>query len=191
MAVFGAPVAHDEDPERAVRAALTMRERVAALSGDWVQRLGQPLSLHIGINTGPVVAGHMGSNRDSAYAVTGDTVNVAARLQSKAAPGEILVSHSTYLLTQHAFRFESLGLVALKGKAESVPAYRVDDALAIPRSTRGLRELGLATPLVGRQSRSDRADGSVRADAHRTYATGQHRRGSGRGQESPAVGVPG
>jgi hypothetical protein len=79
-------------------------------------------------------------------------VNVAARLQSKAAPGEILVSHSTYLLTQHAFRFESLGLVALKGKAESVPAYRVDDALDISRSTRGLRELGLATPLVGRQT---------------------------------------
>jgi adenylate cyclase len=152
MAVFGAPVAHDEDPERAVRAALSMRERVAGLSENWVQRLGQPLSLHIGINTGPVVAGHMGSNRDSAYAVTGDTVNVAARLQSKASPGEILVSHSTYLLTQHAFRFEPLGLVALKGKAESVPAYRVDDALDIPRSTRGLHELGLATPLVGRQS---------------------------------------
>jgi len=150
MAVFGAPVAHDEDPERALRAALTMHERIAALSEDWVRRLGQPLALHIGVNTGPVVAGHIGSDAGSAYAVTGDTVNVAARLQSAAGPGQILVSQSTYVLTQHAFSFESLGAVSLKGKAESVAAYRVESALAAPRSTRGLLAHGLAAPLVGR-----------------------------------------
>src|SRR5689334_5719519 len=61
LAAFGAPVAHEDDPERAIRAALAMRERVAVLSDDWLQRLQQPLTLHIGINTGPVVAGHIGS----------------------------------------------------------------------------------------------------------------------------------
>lgn len=150
MAVFGAPVAHDEDPERALRAALTMQERVAALSEQWMRRLGQPLALHIGVNTGPVVAGHIGSSRDSAYAVTGDTVNVAARLQSIAGPGQILVSRSTYILTQHAFSFEFLGDISLKGKAGSVAAYRVEAPLSAPRAARGLLAHGLAAPLVGR-----------------------------------------
>jgi adenylate cyclase len=169
MAVFGAPVAHDEDPERAVRAALTMRERVAALSEHWVRRLQQPLALHIGINTGPVVAGHIGTNRDSAYAVTGDTVNVAARLQSTAGSGEILVSQSTYLLTQHAFTFEPLGAVPLKGKLASVPVYRVEDALSAPRSARGLERHGLATSLVGRDSEMNELTAAVdRALAGRT-----------------------
>jgi adenylate cyclase len=150
LAAFGAPVAHEEDPERAIRAALAMRERVAVLSDDWQQRLQQPLTLHIGINTGPVVAGHIGTSQDAAYAVTGDTVNVAARIQSAAGPGQILVSESTYLLTQHAFAFEALGEVPLKGKAAAVSIYRVEDALAAPRSTRGLQEHGLVASLIGR-----------------------------------------
>src|SRR5262245_9689160 len=150
MAVFGAPVAHDEDPERAVRAALSMRERVSALSERWQGRLQQPLALHIGINTGAVVAGQIGTSATAAYAVTGDTVNVAARIQSSAGSGQILVSHSTWLLTRHAFAFESLGEVALKGKTAAVSIYRVDEALAAPRSARGLQVHGLATPLVGR-----------------------------------------
>jgi len=150
MAVFGAPVAHDEDPERAVRAALAMQERVAALSVAWMPRLGQPLALHIGINTGTVVAGRIGSNHADAYAVTGDTVNAASRLQGTAGPGQIVVSRSTYLLTQHAFRFESLGGLSLKGKAQPLDAYRVDAALAAPNSARGLQGHGLAAPLIGR-----------------------------------------
>ena len=150
LAVFGAPVAHEDDPERAVRAALSMREKIAVLSDSWMSRLQQPLTLHIGINTGPVVAGNIGSSRDAAYAVTGDTVNVAARIQSTAGPGQILVSQSTHVLTQHAFGFEALGEVALKGKAASTPIFRVQDALAAPRPTRGLQAHGLATSLVGR-----------------------------------------
>ena len=151
MAVFGAPVAHDEDPERAVRAAMQMHERVAALSTKWISRVGRPLALHIGINTGPVVAGHLGSERGAAYAVTGDTVNVASRLQNAAGPGQIFVSQSTYLLTQHAFGFEPQGALALNGKAQPMPAYRVAHVLAAPRSTRGLQSHGLAAPLVGRE----------------------------------------
>ena len=150
MAVFGAPVAHDEDPERAIRAAMAMHERMVALNVDWMPRLRSTLNLHIGINTGPVVAGTIGAGRDSAYAVTGDTVNLAARLQNAAAPGQIVVSQATYLLTQHAFSFEFLGDLSLKGKAEPVSAYRAVAPLAAPQSPRGLQAHGLAAPLVGR-----------------------------------------
>jgi len=150
MGVFGAPIAHEDDPERALRAALLMRDRVAALSERWMRRLGSALALHIGVNTGPVVAGQIGSGAGAAYAVTGDAVNTAARLQSTAKPSQILVSHSTYLLTRHAFEFEALGDVALKGKAHPVPVYGVLVALPTPRSARGPRAGEAETPFVGR-----------------------------------------
>jgi adenylate cyclase len=150
MGVFGAPVAHEDDPERALRAALLMRDQVAVLSDRWTRRIGSPLALHIGVNTGPVVAGHIGSGSAAAYAVTGDAVNTAARLQSTARPGQILASHPIYLLTQHAFDFESLGDVSLKGKAEPVAVYGVLAALSTPRSARGLQRHGSGAPFVGR-----------------------------------------
>ncbi|MGH8758322.1 MAG: adenylate/guanylate cyclase domain-containing protein, partial [Burkholderiales bacterium] len=151
MGVFGAPVAHEDDPARALHAALAMLERVAELSGRWARRLGAPLELHVGVNTGPVVAGHIGSDPGAAYAVTGDAVNTASRLQSKAGPGQIFVSQSTYLLTRHAFGFESMGEVPLKGKSEPVALYRVDAALSAPRSARGLELHGLGARLIGRE----------------------------------------
>jgi len=138
MGVFGAPVAHEDDPERALRAAFDMRERVAALSKRWTPRIGSPLVLHIGINTGPVVAGQIGSGTGAAYAVTGDAVNTAARLQGTAGSGQVLVSQSTYALTQHAFAFESLGDVALKGKAEPIAVYAALAVVAKPSSADGL-----------------------------------------------------
>jgi adenylate cyclase len=151
MAVFGAPVAHEDDPERALRAAIEMHERVAVVSTGWERRLGRALTLHIGVNTGRVVAGTLGS-QDGAYAVTGDTVNTTARLQSAAAPGETLVSRATYLLTHHVFAFEPRGTVALKGKVEPVPVYRLIGIAEHPRSARGLEAHGLNAPLVGRDS---------------------------------------
>ncbi len=88
MAVFGAPVAHDDDPMRAVRAALTIHERMAALSKEG----GRLLQAHIGIASGQVVASSTGSDAHREYTVTGDSVNLAARLQDKAQPGETLIS---------------------------------------------------------------------------------------------------
>ncbi|SEA15613.1 adenylate/guanylate cyclase domain-containing protein [Variovorax sp. YR216] len=155
MAVFGAPVAHDEDPTRAVSAALLLHERIAALSERWQPSIGRPLALHIGINTGPVVAGRIGSNPAATYAVTGDTVNAAARLQSAAGAGETLVSRSTWLLTRHAFGFEEMPALSLKGKSQPVIAYRLGAALAAPLAARGLQAHGLATPLVGRDADLD------------------------------------
>jgi predicted ATPase/class 3 adenylate cyclase len=151
MAVFGAPRAHEDDPERGLRAALLMRDRMGAVSSRWERRVGRPLALHIGVNTGPVVAGRIGSTTDGAYAVTGDTVNTASRLQSAAPPGEILIGDATYQLTHHAFAFAPREEVPLKGKSEPVGVHRLLGPLAAPRSARGLEGLGLAAPLVGRE----------------------------------------
>jgi len=149
MAVFGAPVAHEDDPERALDAALDMLGRSARLSDRWEGRLGQPVTLHIGVHTGPVVAGSLGNAAGAAYAVTGDTVNTTARLLA-AAPGTILVSDATHALTRHRFAFEPARELALRGKSEPVVVHRLLGALAEPRSARGLAAHGLATPLVGR-----------------------------------------
>jgi adenylate cyclase len=151
MAVFGAPRAHEDDPERGLHAALLMRERMEALNRRWERRAGGSLALHIGVNTGPVVAGRIGSTADAAYAVTGDTVNTASRLQSAAPAGEILVSDATYQLTHHAFAFAPREELRLKGKSEPVTVHRLLGPLAAPRSARGLEGFGLAAPLVGRE----------------------------------------
>ena len=150
MAVFGAPRAHEDDPERGLHAALLMRDRMVGLTRRWERRVGRPLALHIGVNTGPVVAGRIGSAADAAYAVTGDTVNTASRLQSAAPPGEILISDATYQLTHHAFEFAPREEIPLKGKSELVGVRRLLGPLEAPRSARGLEGLGLAAPLVGR-----------------------------------------
>jgi adenylate cyclase len=155
LAVFGAPVAHEDDPERACDAALEMLERSVALSEKWVARLGQPVTLHVGIHTGPVVAGGLGDAAGAAYAVTGDTVNTTSRLLAAAAPGTILVSDATHAFARHRFAFEPTGELALRGKAEPVVVHRLLGALAEPGSARGLAALGIAAPLVGRADELD------------------------------------
>ena len=92
------------------------------------RRLGQPVTLHIGVHTGPVVAGNLVQAAGSAYAVTGDTVNTTARLLA-AASGTILVSDATHALTQHRFAFEPARELALRGKSEPVVVHRSVGAL--------------------------------------------------------------
>ena len=92
LAAFGAPVAHEDDPERALGSALDMLSRSAALTGEWRSRLGQAVTLHIAIHTGPIVAGNLADAAGAAFDVTGDTVNTAARLLGAAADGSVLVS---------------------------------------------------------------------------------------------------
>ena len=118
LALFGAPAAHEDDPERAVRSALDMMSRTARLSERVKAYAGSPLLLHVGINTGHVVAGGLGVGVAKSYSVTGDTVNTAQRLQSMASPGEVLVGPLTHRLTRHAFSYDSLGEVSLKGKCK-------------------------------------------------------------------------
>ena len=154
MAVFGAPVAHEDDPERALHAALDMLGRSAQLSDRWAERLGQSVNLHIGVHTGPVVAGSLGNAAGAAYAVTGDTVNTTARLLA-AAPGTILVSDTTYALTRHRFAFEPARELALRGKSEPIVVHRLLGTLAEPASARGLAAHGLVAPMVGRSDELD------------------------------------
>ncbi len=155
MAVFGAPVAHEDDPQRALDASLDMLEGAAGLADRWAARLGQRVTLHIGVHSGPVVAGSLGAAAGAAYAVTGDTVNTTARLLAAAAPGTILVSEATYALTRHRFAFDPGGGISLRGKSEPVVVHRLLGAMAEPRSGRGLAALGLGAPLVGRADELD------------------------------------
>ena len=96
-----------------------------ALSCEWEPRLGQAVALHVGIHTGPVVAGHLGTAAGAAYAVTGDTVNTTARLLNAARAGDILVSDATQALVLHRFALEPAGELALKGKTEPVAVHRL------------------------------------------------------------------
>ena len=143
MAVFGAPISHEDDAERAVRAAVEMQSALALLN-DWLEREhGRRLALRIGISSGEVVSGLLAGEVQSAYTVVGDTVNTAQRLESIATPGDVVVGPATFRLAGRAFEFEPLGALALKGKAQTVEAYRVvrskDEAVALG-----------STPLVGR-----------------------------------------
>jgi adenylate cyclase len=160
LAVFGAPVAHEDDPARACAAALDMIEDGVALSEEWAGRLGRPVALHVAIHTGPVVAGDLGAAAGAAYAVTGDTVNTTARLLAAAAPGTVLTSEATRALALHRFAFEPAGELALRGKAEPIAVHRLRGALAEPASARGLAALGLAAPLVGRADELDQLLGA-------------------------------
>jgi predicted ATPase/class 3 adenylate cyclase len=170
LALFGAPHAHEDDPERALRAALGMLERTTRLDGRWRGRVGLPLALHLGVNTGPVVAGALGAGSAKSYSVTGDTVNTAQRLQSLAGPGQVLVGPTTYRLTRHAFAFESMGEVALRGKSGQHTVYRLTGPLDAPREARGLEALGLGAPLIGREAELGRMldclERTVVGDAH-------------------------
>lgn len=161
LALFGAPAAHEDDPERAVRAAIDMISRTARLSERAKAYAGSPLLLHVGINTGHVVAGGLGVGVAKSFSVTGDTVNTAQRLQSMAAPGEVLVGPLTHRLTRHAFSYDSLGEVSLKGKMGSVLVHRLKGPLETPRAARGLDTLGLDAPLVGRDAELARVIGSL------------------------------
>lgn len=148
MTIFGAPVAHENDPERALRTALDMMEGMKKFNADHNLDMG----IHIGINTGLVIAGGIGSEGQQQYGVMGDTVNLASRLEDLSERGEILVGLDTYRLTAPLFKFEPLAPVRVKGKAEPVPVYRLQGARAISEPVRGLA--GLTSPLVGRLAES-------------------------------------
>ncbi|MBV9602471.1 MAG: FHA domain-containing protein [Chloroflexi bacterium] len=145
MVLFGAPHAHEDDAERGVRAAIAMQERLAAFSRRLKQRSGIELQMRVGINTGEVLAGSVGSRQFSAYTVMGDTVNLASRLEEHARVGHILVSESTYQLTRHLVRYSASTPTNIRGKHELVNAYEVEDLEPVGNLNRTGR-------LVGRQN---------------------------------------
>ncbi len=124
MAVFGAPMEKDNDAERAIQAALDMRHELAAMR-DEVGDSSARLNIRIGINTGRVVAGNMGSPRRLDYTVIGDPVNLAARLESSGAPNQILIGEETYKLVKDKFNIVAVGPRKIKGKAAEIMVYEV------------------------------------------------------------------
>src|SRR5262249_39386724 len=122
MVLFGAPQAHDDDAERSVRAAIAMQERIAQFSRRLKQRSGIALQMRVGINTGEVLAGAVGSGQFTAFTVMGDAVNLASRLEEHARVGRILVSEATYQLTRHAVQYGAGTTTSIRGKHDHVNA---------------------------------------------------------------------
>jgi len=146
MAIFGVPDAHEDDPVRAVRAALELHEAIARLSPDVEARAGVPIALHSGVNTGVVVTGDLQFDRGTAGPL-GDTINLAARLMSAAPSGEIWIGPETRHLVDHAFELEDEGEFEFKGKSQSVAVARVRAVRGRTADTRHFRGL-----FVGRQA---------------------------------------
>lgn len=147
MALFGAPLSHENDAERAVRAALEM---MAALER-FNTRHGTQLGLHFGINTGLVLAGEIGAGARQDYSVMGDAVNLAARLEDASERGQILAGPDTYRLTAPLFEFDALEPIRVKGKTDPVRVYRALGLKVKPGTVRGLAMKGISSPLVGRE----------------------------------------
>ena len=150
MALFGAPIALEDAPQRAIRSAHAIHWEMARFSDKLKQEKGlQPIRMRIGINTGPVVIGTLGNDLRVEFTAVGETVNLASRMEGLAASGTTYVTEDTFKLTEGLFRFEALGEKEVKGKETPVKVYRV-----IAPSTRKTRfdvsaERGL-TPFVGR-----------------------------------------
>jgi class 3 adenylate cyclase/tetratricopeptide (TPR) repeat protein len=143
MVVFGVPLLHDDDAERAVRSALAMRDAMADLNAE----LGVSLAARVGVNSGEAVAG---GGEDRQFLVTGDAVNIAARLQQGADMGEVVVGPLTESLTRSAIEYAARDPMAAKGKVEPIKAFRaVRPRSAVPEQARGLP--AMRAQLVGRQ----------------------------------------
>jgi class 3 adenylate cyclase len=149
LALFGMPVAHENDPERAVRAALEMMTVLRPLQQQFRHEYGLDLQTRIGINTGLVIAGKIGSDLHVEYTVIGNTVNLANRLQSVAEPDTIMVSFATYQRTRPFFEYEALPPSTVKGQPRPIRSFRPLSLRARPGQVRGLP--GLQVPMIGRQ----------------------------------------
>jgi class 3 adenylate cyclase/tetratricopeptide (TPR) repeat protein len=147
MALFGAPIAHEDHAERAIHAALAIQTAMSAYGSTLAQERGVQFRMRIGLNSGTVVVGKIGDNLRMDYTAQGDTVNLAARLEQACRPGAVLVSEATRRLAAGAFTFQALPPVTVKGKDAPIVAHEVT----------GLRErrarvdvAAELTPLVGR-----------------------------------------
>jgi len=147
MALFGAPIAHEDHARRAVLAALAVRDRVQERREELERAHGTGLQVRMGLNTGLVVVGGIGDNLRMDYTAVGDTTNLAARLQGLAEPGTVLVSESTYRLVLPFIRVEPLEPAMVKGKAEPIRPYKVLET----RSRRTASPVRSRAPFVGRE----------------------------------------
>ena len=154
MAFFGAPLAHEDDAERAVLAGLAILKEIKPFGAQVQAEYGFEFNVRVGVNTGHVVVGNIGSDLAMEYTAMGDTVNMAARMEETAEPGTVQVSQETYKLIAPLFEVEALDGVEVKGRKELVQTYRIVAPKAEPGNVRGIE--GLSSPLVGRSREIDR-----------------------------------
>jgi class 3 adenylate cyclase len=150
MALFGAPIAHEDHAHRAVLAAVALRQQLQAGNAAQTHPRATELTIRMGLNTGIVVVGAIGDNLRMDYTAIGDTTNVAARLQSVAGPGQIVLSDATHRLVSGYCTTHNLGTFSLKGKDEPVHAWNLTSVQEIRTRLAVETERGL-TPFVGRQ----------------------------------------
>jgi class 3 adenylate cyclase/tetratricopeptide (TPR) repeat protein len=148
LALFGAPIAHEDDAERAVRAGLDIQSAAIDYATGIKQRYGFDFELRVGINTGTAVLAFVGDQVKTEYTAMGDAANIAARMQSAARPGSVLISGDTHKLVHALFDFAPRGSLEVKGKQTAIEAFEVLGAKAVAGNLRGLA--GLTSPLVGR-----------------------------------------
>ena len=155
LAFFGVPHAHEDDPLRAIHAAKEIHDLVKSMSPQYQEKLGAPLTMHSGINTGLVVTADVDPEKGT-HGVAGDAVNVASRLSGLANPGEILVGHDTHVRAEGFFAFEDLGFRKVKGKAEAIRIYRV---LSVKESRPVARfDRQVSSEMVGRDKELDKLE---------------------------------
>ncbi len=151
MALFGAPVAHEDHAQRACYAALAIQKALEEYAEKARKEWGIDFKMRIGINSGPVVVGSIGDDLRMDYTAVGDTTNVASRMQNMAQPGSILVSQASYKVARDYFTFESLGRVEVKGKESPLEVFRLIDASDVDTRIGASAAKGL-TPFVGRKN---------------------------------------
>lgn len=150
LAFFGAPLAHEDDPQRAVLAGLDIVSGISPYREEIKNAWGIDLNVRVGINTGLVVVGAVGSDLRMEYTALGDAINLASRMENTAEPGTVQIAHDTYKHVDKIFEFESLGVIEVKGKSDPVQAYRVLGRNDIATRVRGIE--GLHVDMVGREA---------------------------------------
>ncbi|HEV8654228.1 MAG TPA: adenylate/guanylate cyclase domain-containing protein [Candidatus Limnocylindria bacterium] len=177
LAFFGAPVAHEDDPERAVRCALDMIATIDDLGTELRRARGIEFGIRVGVNTGLVVVGTVGSDLMYEYTAMGDAVNVAARMESAARPGTVLVTETTFRFIAPLFDAVELEPLSVKGKSEPVVAFEIIGPKHAPGRTRGI--VGLGSAMVGREKELATLDELVAVVR------------AGRGRAACVIGEPG
>lgn len=148
MALFGAPISHENNAERAVRAAMDMQTELQQFSSQFQAEVGHAINVRIGLHSGVVIVGGIGVDLMMNYTAIGDTVNLAHRIEEAAPPGSILISESVYRQVRAFFDCTQISVLNLKGIAQPVTAYRVVGQRLRPGSPRGVE--GLQAPMIGR-----------------------------------------
>jgi len=151
MAIFGAPKTHEDDPIRAVKAAMEINDLIRSISPEIEEKIGKPLWMHTGINTGLVVMGDVNMEKGT-HGVLGDTINLASRLMNLAKPGEIVIGESSRRQVEGVFSLEKMTPVRVKGKADAVQPYGVIGIKGEVEPVKRVSRKRVASPIIGRDA---------------------------------------